>query len=77
MGLRPRGGGVRTEEGRSCRLGLVVAAWWQGRDGRGRSLLSQAKRGHWKQLSAPILESNCGSERGGDLPKVTQGDKAD
>lgn len=55
----------------------VLGWWWQGKDGKGRSLLSHAKRGHWKQLSAPILDSNCGPERGCDLPKVTQEAKAD
>lgn len=55
--------------------------WWQpgGRAGMGEAdhCCPRQKGGHWKQLSAPVLESNSGSERGSDLPKVTQRDKAD
>lgn len=71
VGLRPKGGGVRIRRGEAGGGSLVAGQGWE------RQVTAvPGKKGHWRQLSAPILESNCGPERGGDLPKVTQGAEA-
>lgn len=64
--------------GETASLGLVVAAarWGRGRDRRGPITAFPGKKGPPEAAARPILESNCGPERGSDLPKVTQGDRA-
>lgn len=52
-GLRPKEGGVRTEEGRNCQSWAGCGSLVVGGVRRDRSLLSQAERGHRKQLSTP------------------------